>query len=546
MSKNRSLGKQRLDKYYNLAKEKGYRARSAFKLLQLNKKYGFLKDAKILIDLCAAPGGWLQVAAQEMPRPRKIIGIDLDPIKYIGDVETFVCDITSDECRKRLYGMLSDTEFRQADVILHDGAPNVGTSWENDAFNQNLLVFYSLQLSSLFLREGGTFVTKIFRSNDYDSLINVSGKMFSKVEATKPLSSRLQSAEIFVVCLGFRGVDNYSDDILNYENIFKTNEDDFLDYKYTKIKFSEFIRSSDNDILSKITEIENDLPIELDEEFKFLIKDVKILSKNDVKKIYQKKKQIIKDVKSGKLKLKELEFLTEDEESDYEEDFEMVTLTLDEKIREIDNELKKSKKVNRIDKEVLCAVDTFYEDDLFKNMVLNEEDHPVQTKEMVCVDDNIDIESCSDSLDVNEEEMLCIARYKDNPTEFIESTVDRYWTDPEEKLPNYLREDQYANGRPCKADECKLTKKEKEALLRRKTRAERRAEKFMKDMIIEESDEERIIAKEIYKKEYRKTRTKPRIVFPKNGRCGIPRGKGRLIHFDRRLKKDKRSKKNKK
>ncbi|WUR03264.1 ribosome biogenesis protein SPB1 [Vairimorpha necatrix] len=545
MSKNRSLGKQRLDKYYNLAKEKGYRARSAFKLLQLNKKYGFLKDAKILIDLCAAPGGWLQVAAQEMPRPRKIIGIDLDPIKYIGDVDSFVCDITSDECRKRLYGMLSDTELRQADVILHDGAPNVGTSWENDAFNQNLLVFYSLQLSSIFLREGGTFVTKIFRSDDYDSLINLLNKMFKKVEATKPLSSRSQSAEIFVVCLEYRGIKNFNEEELSYEKIFKNIENDFDEYKYTKIKMSEFIRSSDPEIINKITEIENDLEIDFDEEFLYLIKDLKILNKGDLKKILQKKKQIIRDVKSNKLQIPVLDFLKEnEEESEYEEDFEMVTLTVEEKIKEIDNELNKMKKVQKIDKQTLCSIDGFYEDDMFKNMLLEDDTNEVIKQDIK--KEEIEMESCSDSLDIDEEEMLCIARYKDNPTDFIESTVDRYWTDPEEKLPNYLREDQKCSSRPSKSNENKLTKKEKEALLRRKTRAERRAEKFMKDMIIEESDEERVVAKEIYRKEYKKTKTTPRIVFPKKGSCGIPKGKGRLLHFDRRLKKDKRAKKMKK
>jgi AdoMet-dependent rRNA methyltransferase SPB1 len=546
MVKNRTIAKQRLDKYYNLAKEKGYRARSAFKLLQLNKKYNFLKDARILIDLCAAPGGWLQIAAQEMPRPRKIIGIDLDPIKYIGDAETFVCDITSDECRKRLYGMLED---HQADVILHDGAPNVGTSWESDAFNQNLLVFYSLQLSSIFLREGGTFVTKIFRSNDYDSLMAVLMKMFKKVEATKPLSSRSQSAEIFVVCLEYRGHAGFNEDILEYENVFKNSDkdaDNFDEYKYTKIKFSEYLRSEDSNILDKVTAIENDLPaeVDMDDEILFLIKDLKILSKNDIRKIRQKKKQIIRDVRSGKLNMPFFEFLKQDEDSEYEEEeFEMVTLTLDEKLDKIAEEIKYNsiKKKPKIDKMNLEKVDIFYEDDLFKNMQLEEEKYEEIKNMEEDQDQEFEIESCSDSLDINEEEALCIARYKDNPTEFIESTVDRYWTDPDEKLPNYLREDQNMFGRPTKSDESMMTKKEKEALLRRKTRAERRAEKFMKDMIIEESDEERVIAKEIYKKEFKRTKNKARIVFPKNGRCGVPRGKGRLIHFDRRLKKDKRN-----
>ncbi|EOB12039.1 rRNA methyl-transferase, partial [Nosema bombycis CQ1] len=302
MVRSRALAKQRLDKYYNLAKEKGYRARSAFKLLQLDKKYGFLKNSKILLDLCAAPGGWLQVAAQEMPRPRKIIGIDLDPIKYIGDVETFVCDITTEECRKRLYCMLED---RMADVVLHDGAPNVGTSWENDAFNQNLLVFHSLNLTTLFLRPGGVFVTKVFRSKDYDALVKVFSKLFKKVEATKPLSSRSQSAEIFVVCLDFVGVGNYDEDILSYSNIFGDEEvdDEEDNTKYRKVNFTDFIKS-DKDILDTTTEIVMDLDEEdrkkiLTDEFLYLFKDLKVINEKEKKKIRKKKENIIKKIQKG-------------------------------------------------------------------------------------------------------------------------------------------------------------------------------------------------------------------------------------------------------
>ncbi|XP_034360204.1 pre-rRNA 2'-O-ribose RNA methyltransferase FTSJ3 [Arvicanthis niloticus] len=345
MGKKGKVGKSRRDKFYHLAKETGYRSRSAFKLIQLNRRFQFLQKARALLDLCAAPGGWLQVAAKFMPVSSLIVGVDLVPIKPLPNVVTLQEDITTERCRQALR---KELKTWKVDVVLNDGAPNVGASWVHDAYSQAHLTLMALRLACDFLARGGCFITKVFRSRDYQPLLWIFQQLFHRVQATKPQASRHESAEIFVVCQGFLAPDKVDAKFFDPKFAFKEvevqaktvtelvtkkkpkaegyAEGDLTLYHRTSV--TDFLRAANPvDFLSKASEISID-DEELaqhpatTEDIRACCQDIKVLGRKELRSLLnwrtKLRRYVAKKLKE-QAKALDISLSSEEEEGDEEE-----------------------------------------------------------------------------------------------------------------------------------------------------------------------------------------------------------------------------------
>lgn len=195
------LHEARRDLYRRLAREQGYRSRAAFKLIQANEKYGFIEQGHRVVDLGAAPGGWLQAASRAVGESGLVVGVDILPVSVREkNVKILKMDVNDPALPASLLSILG----RRADVVLSDLAPSVSGVWQIDHGRQVDLTLRALELSKSVLKAGGSAFMKVFegeRSNEARSQFR---SLFDCVRAVKPKASRSQSAELYYLCTGFR------------------------------------------------------------------------------------------------------------------------------------------------------------------------------------------------------------------------------------------------------------------------------------------------------------------------------------------------------
>lgn len=203
------LQRQAADPYVARAQREGYRARAAYKLIEMNEKFHFLKNGQVVVDLGAAPGSWSQYVAREFPKS-KIFAMDLLEIKPIVGVEFYQGDFTTDAALEWLEAQLNlppvgEGENGPVDVVLSDMAPNTVGHKKTDHIRQMVLLEYAFDFAVRALKPGGTFVAKSFTGGTTGELLKQIKEKFDKVYHIKPPSSRKDSVEMFIVGLGFRG-----------------------------------------------------------------------------------------------------------------------------------------------------------------------------------------------------------------------------------------------------------------------------------------------------------------------------------------------------
>ena len=200
-SSARWLSRQINDPYVKQAKADGYRSRAAYKLIELDERFGFLKGVKSVVDLGIAPGGWSQVVRRKLPQSA-VVGIDLLPTDPIDGVAILHMDFMDEDAPERLKEALGGP----ADLVLSDMAANTVGHPQTDHLRTMALVEAGLEFAREILKPGGAYVAKVLAGGADNQLVAELKRNFTTVKHAKPPASRKDSSEWYVVAQGFKGL----------------------------------------------------------------------------------------------------------------------------------------------------------------------------------------------------------------------------------------------------------------------------------------------------------------------------------------------------
>ncbi len=187
--------KQHRDQFFKKSKTLGYRSRAAFKLIELNKKFNFLKDNTNLLDIGAYPGGWSQVSSKIISSG-KILSVDLVNIERIKNVSFLQCNFLENDAKKKILGFFD----KKIDVIVSDMAADTTGNKSLDCIRTNQLCADVIEFSSKNLKPNGVLVSKLFMGDDFIEVKKLANSKFKKVQFFKPKASRNESKETYIHC----------------------------------------------------------------------------------------------------------------------------------------------------------------------------------------------------------------------------------------------------------------------------------------------------------------------------------------------------------
>ena len=191
------LADSKKDQFRRLARDQGYRSRSAFKLKQIDESYRISNKGYCVVDIGCAPGGWLQVALSQVGHKGKVIGIDIKKIEPLTEAVVIQGNIEDED----IINSILKISNSNVDVVLSDLSPNVSGNWDLDHARQIDLTRSALKLTDKILKKGGKVVLKVFQGDMLNELIVELKKEFKKVILTKPNASRQVSSEIYLICI---------------------------------------------------------------------------------------------------------------------------------------------------------------------------------------------------------------------------------------------------------------------------------------------------------------------------------------------------------